>query len=348
MKALDLIPKVNIEDFDERTTSGGVITIITIVFFIVAIFYEARNLNKIEYKQQASIKSIQKTAMSIYFDITVAYPCQLLNISLKDMNSKDRVKYSKSIKRQRLGPDFMPFSSKIDDTEQSSWFSQCYSCLGAQQMCCQSIFDLIDALKRDNKQNIDIYQHPLYERDQNSIEDKESCRIRGELITESQSGEIHITAGGNIKTPAHFEYDLSFYENSLSLTHLIHELRFGPQHDSVTNTLDGSKWDQPLNGIYNVDYFLNLIHTIIEDNITTQYSAYLSDKRYYIEYEGKKSNKRPEIVFHYQEQPFIIQVEKKEYSFFRYMTTICSIIGGFYTIADLIDSCLSATSKKYD
>jgi len=102
------------------------------------------------------------------------------------------------------------------------------------------------------------------------------------------------------------------------------------------------KWDGTGSSLY--EYYMKVIPTTLEgESNTYQYSV--------TEYE-RSENDHPGVFFYYEISPIRMDFRPRARSFTQFVTSICAIIGGIFTISGILDSIifrsLSSIEAKVD
>ncbi|OHT17097.1 hypothetical protein TRFO_41279 [Tritrichomonas foetus] len=348
MRKFDLFPKVSDDSFDVRTITGGVISIFTFITLMFIAFVEIVSNRPNKIKQRAifeDYRTVKPQPLTIFFNMTVSYPCHLLHISVQDVSGNHQMPSNQKIIRQRLDSHYKPLSQPISDSDPKSIFSSCGNCYGSNySKCCLTCFDIASSFMLQNKivPNLDNFEQ--CKRDRKAIDDQEVCRLSGQISTQFSKGIILINAGGEMKLPVHFKHDLTYFGDNVNLSHYITELRFGPNFDYLRNPLDGGRWYQRGRGFFFYRYKLNLVKTYYEGNpnsqstskkvISNQYSAQFNQYKI----EKTVSKRHPGIAFDFDTAPIAVQMYIEKKSTLKFITKLLAIIGGAFTLGGLFDS----------
>ena len=350
MRKFDLFPKVSDDNFNIRTTSGGLITIITFIFMFLILLVETKNYAVTDFKQEAVLLRGVRShdhPMNIHLNITVSYPCHLLHLRVQDITGNHQLNFQKKIIRQRLDAHLNPLESSINDNDPKSIFSSCGGCLGSNYTkCCLTCIDIASSFKLEKKLVPNLSGVTQCERDKKSISSGETCRIISDLTTTFSKGELLITAGGEIPMPVHYKHDLTYFGDNVNLTHWIHNLRFGPQFKGLINPLDNSRWLQRGRGFYFYRYSASVVPTISYTESTpidsNQYSISFSEK----EIKKAVSKRHPGIAIIFDTAPIAVKMIRETTSLTNFITSICAILGGGFTVGGLLDSFLFKVNMK--
>jgi len=127
-----------------------------------------------------------------------------------------------------------------------------------------------------------------------------------------------------------------------NLTHRIDKLSFGKEYPGMKNPLDQvqKKWTPDGHSTVMFQYFIKVVPTIYSDRFggvikTNQYSVLE-----YITPVNIWSNGVPGVFFTYDLSPIRVDLHESSKSYLHFLTNICAIIGGVYTVASLVDSFL--------
>jgi hypothetical protein len=339
MRKFDLFPKMSESGQTRRTGTGGIITLLTFIFMVVAVTIESANRPVPIPKQEALLLPNSSDSSSIHFNITVAYPCHLLRVSVQDITENHVLDSKRSITRQRLDANLQPIEAPISDSDPKSLFSGCGGCLGSTYTkCCLTCFDIAASFKLQNKLVPTLHNVEQCDRDKRAIASGDTCRIIADISTGFSRGELLISAGGDLQMPVHFKHDLTYFGDNVNLSHWIGNLRFGPDFPGLSNPLDNAQWKQKGRGFFYYRYKTNLVPTIAQDGPrkveSVQYSASFSDKSI----TKTVSKRHPAIAFAFDTSPITVKLSVQKPSIVAWVTGLLAIVGGGFTIGGLIDS----------
>nr|XP_054766429.1 endoplasmic reticulum-Golgi intermediate compartment protein 1-like [Lytechinus pictus] len=139
---------------------------------------------------------------------------------------------------------------------------------------------------------------------------------------------------------------------SPDFTHIIHEVSFG---DDLQNKSLGASFN-PLAGKDRADsksdlshdYHMKIVPTVYEDlwgnkNISYQYTyAYKNYASY-----GHGRRVLPAIWFRYDISPITVKYHEKRAPFYTFITTVCAIVGGTFTVAGIFDSIIFTAAEVF-
>jgi len=174
----------------------------------------------------------------------------------------------------------------------------------------------------------------------------EGCSLEGNLRVKRVPGNFHIQ----------FTHDNMDYKNSLiNATHLIDHLTFGDRLPlSVANMLDQIDATGPgFNTLANHDFvsihadrtyehFIQIVPTIYKTRRTGEVTVY----RYTVmSAEHEDTERYPSAKFTFQISPMAVVISEESVPLYHFLTNICAIIGGLFTVFSMATGVLDTTIK---
>jgi len=137
-------------------------------------------------------------------------------------------------------------------------------------------------------------------------------------------------------------HDLQPFRNfKFNLSHTVNRLSFGKEFPGIINPLDGimkaNEKEKDGAGMY--QYFIKIVPTNYQslngNNLNTnQFSV----TEHFKALGGDASHGLPGVFFMYELSPIMVQFREQRKSFAHFLTGVCAIIGGVFTVAGIIDS----------
>ncbi len=147
---------------------------------------------------------------------------------------------------------------------------------------------------------------------------------------------------GNFHVSTH---SVDVQPDSYDFSHEIHEISFGSKIKKISqkgigtfNSLGGrSKPDS--SGLESHEYVMKIVPTTYEDLGGTKMVAYQYTYAYrsYISF-GHGGRVVPAIWFRYDLNPITVKYHETRPPLYHFLTTVCAIVGGTFTVAGIIDS----------
>ena len=130
-------------------------------------------------------------------------------------------------------------------------------------------------------------------------------------------------------------------------SHEIHEISFGSKIKKISqkgigsfNSLsDRSKLDS--NGLESHEYVMKIVPTTYQDLQGGKLIAYQYTYAYrsYVSF-GHGGRVVPALWFRYDLNPIAVKYHETRPPLYHFLTTVCAIVGGTFTVAGIIDSCI--------
>ncbi|XP_065729816.1 LOW QUALITY PROTEIN: endoplasmic reticulum-Golgi intermediate compartment protein 1 [Phocoena phocoena] len=175
------------------------------------------------------------------------------------------------------------------------------------------------------------------------------CRFEGQFSINKVPGNFHVSTHSATAQP-----------QNPDMTHVIHKLSFGdtlpvphcasPQVQNVHGAFNALGGADRLtsNPLASHDYILKIVPTVYEDKSGKQrYSyQYTVANKEYVAY-SHTGRIIPAIWFRYDLSPITVKYTERRQPLYRFITTICAIIGGTFTVAGILDSCIFTASEAW-
>lgn len=176
----------------------------------------------------------------------------------------------------------------------------------------------------------DLGRHEVgHSSETNKIPVGDGCRFETVFSINKVPGNFHVSthAAGHTSDIPNFQ-------------HIVHELSFG-------HSLSGKKIPGSYNPITSVihdssdpttnhEYVIKVVPTIYQDLTGKELAAY----QYTYAYRGYPTygQMTPAIWFKYDLNPITVKYTEKRPPFYTFLTTICAIVGGTFTVAGILDA----------
>lgn len=297
---LDAFTKT-VEDARIRTTSGGIVTIVSLIVVFFLSWGEWSDYRRVEVHPELIVDKGRGERMEIHLNITFPrIPCELLTLDVMDISGEQQHGVQHGVTKTRLRP-LSEGGGDIDSKTVALHASDevaihldpnyCGPCYGAQPPpnaqkpgCCNTCEEVKDAYAQaawafGRGDGIEQCEREHYS-EKLDEQRNECCRIEGGLRVNKVIGNFHIAPGRSFSNGNMHVHDLKNYWDTPTkhtFTHQIHHLRFGPQlPDTLHKKLDARKnmpWTNhhlnPLDDThqetddvnYNYMYFLKIVPT---------------------------------------------------------------------------------------
>ncbi|XP_070540553.1 endoplasmic reticulum-Golgi intermediate compartment protein 1-like isoform X2 [Ptychodera flava] len=176
------------------------------------------------------------------------------------------------------------------------------------------------------------------------IHNNAGCRFEARFKVNKVPGNFHVsTHAAGQRQP-----------QTPDFSHIIHEVSFGDDLKNLSlsshtsfNALGGrDKTDGRAESSH--DYYMKIVPTVYEDvwgktNISYQYTYAYKD---YVAF-GHGHRVLPAIWFRYDISAITVKYHETRAPFYTFITTICAIVGGTFTVAGIIDSMIFTAAAVF-
>uniref|UniRef100_A0A4W2FFB4 Endoplasmic reticulum-Golgi intermediate compartment protein n=1 Tax=Bos indicus x Bos taurus TaxID=30522 RepID=A0A4W2FFB4_BOBOX len=303
---------------------------------------------------------------------------------------KDGFPVSSEAERHELGKVevkvFDPDSLDPDRCE------SCYGAEMEDIKCCNSCEDVREAYRRRGWafKNPDTIEQCRREGFSQKMQEQknEGCQVYGFLEVNKVAGNFHFAPGKSFQQSHVHVHDLqSFGLDNINMTHYIRHLSFGEDYPGIVNPLDHTNVTAPQASMM-FQYFVKVVPTVymkvdgesalgqglarltlpcpsllsllwpVEQHLCRRVECVLRTNQFSVTRHEKVANGLmgdqglPGVFVLYELSPMMVKLTEKHRSFTHFLTGVCAIIGGMFTVAGLIDSLIyhsaRAIQKKID
>lgn len=360
IRSLDAYPKIN-EDFYSRTLSGGVITLASSIVMTLLFISELRLYLHAVTETTLVVDTSRGETLRINFDITFpALPCSILSVDAMDISGEQHLDIRHDIIKKRIdvhgnvietrkegigAPTIdRPLQRHGGRLEHNETY--CGSCYGAEESddhCCNTCEDVREAYRKKgwaltNPDEIDQCKREGF-LERIKAEDGEGCNMYGFLEVNKVAGNFHFAPGKSFQqSNVHVHDLLTFQKDSYNISHKINRLTYGEYFPGVVNPLDGVTWTQETpHGMY--QYFIKVVPTVYTDvSGHTIQSNQFSVTEHYKGADFGRFQSIPGVFFFYDLSPIKVTFTEQHVSFLHFLTNVCAIVGGVFTVSGILDS----------
>ncbi|KAH7531127.1 hypothetical protein JRO89_XSUnG0017100 [Xanthoceras sorbifolium] len=330
LRNLDAYPKIN-EDFYSRTLSGGVITLFSSVVMLLLFFSELRLYLHAVTETKLVVDTSRGETLRINFDVTFpALPCSILSLDAMDISGEQHLDVKHDIFKKRLDNQGNVIEARQDGIgapkrgglgagmekiekplqrhggrleHNETYCGSCYGAEASDEDCCNSCEEVREAYRKKGwaLSNPDLVDQCKREGFLQRIkeEEGEGCNVYGFLEVNKVAGNFHFAPGK------------SFHQSGVH----VHDL-MAFQKDSF-----------------------NVVPTVYTDvHGHTIQSNQFSVTEHFRNADVGRLQTLPGVFFFYDLSPIKVTFTEEHVSFLHFLTNVCAIVGGVFTVSGILDS----------
>eukprot|EP01028_Stygiella_incarcerata_P008076 TRINITY_DN341_c0_g1_i2.p1 TRINITY_DN341_c0_g1~~TRINITY_DN341_c0_g1_i2.p1 ORF type:complete len:390 (+),score=75.64 TRINITY_DN341_c0_g1_i2:129-1298(+) len=364
LKDVDAYPKI-LEDFKVKTLSGAFLTIASITIISILVFSEFVYYWRTERVDHIEVDHQRTGKINIQFDISFPHvSCEILTIGALDISGEHQLNVQHDVHKRPITQDLRVRGSgakeEVNVDKEYERLTKalgprpvdyCGDCFGAgttgadgKPLCCNTCDELRQAYHKkgwaftptsDMEQCI---REALERKLQPQL--NEGCNLRGKLSVNKVGGNFHFTIGRAYQNPS-FGRILPEDLQEFNMTHVIHDLTFGVRYPGLVNPLDGVQRSIE-EGVGQFQYFIKVVPTNYGDSLRM---TEINTNQFSVTEHVRRAPKAvpefsPGVFFIYDFSPIRVRITRQSRSFAQFLTSVCAIVGGVYTVAGLLDSFL--------
>lgn len=198
---------------------------------------------------------------------------------------------------------------------------------------------------------LDTVSHPIVQ-EHHTFENftDRGCRVKGQIEAPRVPGNFHLEARSTVH---------SIDSTMTNVSHLVHHLSFGetPKAEFLAALpAEDKERIHPLNGrVFDVDHMHNAPHhfiKVIPTIMELRQSGTLRKEEGYIQVAQNRiaqyaETEVPEAKFTYDLSPMGMYITQKGTHWYTYLTSICALIGGMFTVISMVKMFCDKTSKQF-
>lgn len=239
--------------------------------------------------------------------------------------------------------------SDEEDESGANASARCGDCYGAQsetQRCCNTCSDVRRAYNAKgwllNPDNVPQCVGEMNTKEmQAQLRAQEGCRVYGFVTVNKVAGNFHIAPGESSQGGYQHIHSTSMVPDDVNVTHTIHSLAFGAAFPGQVNALDGHT-EVDRTGAMRTQYFVSVVPTTYTYRggralASSQFSATTNSQKVNMAEARQRGAGTPGLYVSYDMSPIAITYREYQRTFAHFLTGVCAIVGGIFTITSLFD-----------
>lgn len=338
--------------------SPCVVTIISTVLIVWLVISEFAYYLEPDVRPELKVDTTRGQKMKISFDITFHHvPCAYMGVDAMDASGEHQLSVDHNIFKIRLGADGRQIATekqelnakpvKIGESTQVATAGACGDCYGSEddsRRCCNTCEEVREQYsKKGWALDPDTVMQCKAEGFTQKLKDqaKEGCRIHGFIHVNKVQGNFHFAPGKSFQTEHMHVHDLAAlsFQQQFDLSHKITRLSFGEPYPGIINPLDEVEKTWKLSGSAMYQYFIKIVPTTYREPS----GALINSNQFSVNEHERiltpaSRGGLPGVFFIYDFSPIMVSFTEHTTSFAHFLTSLCAIVGGVFTVAGIIDS----------
>lgn len=335
VKQLDTFPKVNKDDFVERTRFGGTVTVIAYLLIAWILVRETSYYleSNVDFKFMPDPECEAKLTLNI--DIVVATPCHSVGADILDSTHENMMKFG-TLKQEDTWFEMSP--------EQIVHFND----IRHFNTYLREEFHAINDVLWKSRHT--YYHKGLPKREVTPNYAPDACRIYGSLVLNKVAGNLHVTIGKSIALPfnGHVHFSGLIPTSQYNFSHRIHHLSFGDTLVGIINPLDSEeKISHDNMALY--QYFIEVVPTDVQTFFSQAktYQFSVKDHMRVINHD-KGSHGVPGIFFKYDFSALKVVVTQSHEPLLKFCLRLSSTMAGIFVTAGILKNFIQYIMKKVE
>jgi|EP00161_Ancyromonas_sigmoides_P023189 hypothetical protein len=379
LKNVDFFPKT-LADFKVKTQSGGFVTIAAGIVIVVLFLSEL--IGYLTPQVEVHLTVDDKMSRRLPININIEFPflgCSVISIDAMDVSGEQQNDLHHTIHKTRIPAEanfLSPTSAEywrknarvigterhevnehpvnVTAVERTTKPGYCGSCYGAEEragQCCNSCDEVREAYRRKAW----VFNAKVEQCEKENIatrleqERHEGCRIHGTINVQRVAGNFHFAPGKSFQHAQFHVHDfMSLGDASkYNMTHKIYSLSFGEHYTDLVDKLplhDEVRIPQ-VPGMF--QYYVKVVPTEhrLSDGHVGRSNQYSYTEHFKPASPHAAGRTLPGVFFIYDISPILVVYSRTGKSFLHFITQLCAVVGGVFTVAGMTDAVVYKTQR---
>ncbi|XP_008794432.2 endoplasmic reticulum-Golgi intermediate compartment protein 3 [Phoenix dactylifera] len=325
LRNIDAFPRAE-EHLLKKTHSGAIVSIIGLTIMATLFVHELKYYLTTYTVHQMSVDLKRGETLPIHINMTFpALPCEVLSVDAIDMSGKHEVDLDTNIWKLRMSKE-----GHIIGTE---YLSDLVEKEHSAHKHDDSNDHHEDSSQEKHEHGFGSDAEKMIKNVKHAIQNGEGCRVYGVLDVQRVAGNFHISVHG---LSIHVAQQIFDGLKDVNVSHVIHDLSFGPTYPGIHNPLDGTtRILHDTSGTFK--YYIKIVPTeyrYLSKAVlpTNQFSV----TEYFIPLREIERS-WPAVYFLYDLSPITVTIKEERPSFLHFITRLCAVLGGTFALTGMLD-----------
>ncbi|KAK4782750.1 hypothetical protein SAY86_007124 [Trapa natans] len=325
LKSLDAFPRAE-DHLLQKTQSGALVSIVGLAIMATLFLHELKYYLTTYTVHQMSVDLTRGETLPIHINMTFpSLPCDVLSVDAIDMSGKHEVDLDTNIWKLRLnnyghiiGTEYLSDLVEKEHTTHNHDEGDNHQ---------------DHSEEKTHGHTFDQDAEKMIKKVKQALANGEGCRVYGVLDVQRVAGNFHISVHGLSIFAAQMIFDGAMHVN---VSHIIHDLSFGPKYPGLHNPLDGTERIlHSASGTFK--YYIKIVPTeyryiwkeVLPTNqfsVTEYFSPMTEFQRTW-----------PAVYFMYDLSPITVTIKEERHSFLHFITRLCAVLGGTFALTGMLD-----------
>jgi len=362
LKSLDVYPKT-LDDFKERTGSGAVVSLLSCSVIFLLVISELRTYLTPVREDHLYVDTTRGERIRINFNVTFPnMPCSGMSLVAMDVAGEQQIDVVSNIVKTRRHLNGSKIGVELDEAHmRRKHAGRCMECFPHNKdipeekgQCCNVCADVQKVYERKGLARLKWDEHPLCVHEAVLMDPArlaaihEGCNLFGFLEVNKVAGNLHVAPGKAFQSAqGQLVHEFKpFDSHSYNVSHIIHSLSFGVHYPARVNPLDNSHAIlRSGSGVF--QYFVKVVPTTYQyaSGPTIESCQYSVTEQFKSAHDPSKGFVLPGVFWIYDISPIMVKFTEKTTSFTYFLTSLCAIVGGVFTVAGILDSIIYSFSS---
>ncbi|OAY83706.1 Endoplasmic reticulum-Golgi intermediate compartment protein 3, partial [Ananas comosus] len=310
----------------QKTFSGAIVSIVGLTIMVTLFVHELKYYLTTYTVHQMSVDLKRGDTLPIHINMTFpALPCEVLSVDAIDMSGKHEVDLDTNIWKLRLnreghiiGTEYLSdLVEKEHSTHEHDHGDDHHE----------------DSSQKKQEHTFNSDAEKMIKNVKHAMANSEGCRVYGVLDVQRVAGNFHLSVHGLNIFVAQQIFEGSSHVN---VSHIIHDLSFGPKYPGIHNPLDGTtRILHDASGTFK--YYIKIVPTeyrYLSKEVlpTNQFSV----TEYFLPIR-ETDRSWPAVYFLYDLSPITVTIREERRSFLHFITRLCAVLGGTFALTGMLD-----------